>query len=167
MDITERSFANIYDEFAPKIFKFCYFRVSSKEEAEDLTSQVFIKTWDHLSAGGALTNIQGFLYRIANNLVIDFYRKNKNRHEVSIDSTLDAIDLPDATDFVKDLDLRITIEQVQSKLELLSDAYREVITLKYISDLSLKEIAHIMDTTENNISVRLHRAIEKLKKLME
>lgn len=166
MTIDEQSFAEIYDQFAPKLFKFCYFRVSSREEAEDIAAQVFIKAWDHILAGKEVTNVQGFLYRIASNLVIDFYRKNKDKREVSIDDPHNPIDVPDKSDFIERIDRDMLIQDVQGKLEQLSDTYREVIVMKYINDLSIKEIADIMNTSENNVSVRLHRAIDKLKTLV-
>ena len=166
MAIDERTFEGIYDEFAPKIFKFCYFRVSSKEEAEDISAQVFIRAWDHITAGKEVTNTQGFLYRIATNLVIDYYRKNKDKLETSIDDPANPIDVPDSYDFVETIDRRKAIQDIQQILKKLPDAYREIITLKYINDLSIKEIAEVMDTTENNISVRIHRATDKLKSLV-
>lgn len=166
MVIDEQSFAEIYDQFAPKLFKFCFFRVSSKEEAEDIVVQVFMKAWDHVTAGKEVTNVQGFLYRIASNLVIDFYRKNKDKREVSIDDPNNPIDVPDTSDFTEHIDRDLVIQDIQAKLEQLPDNYREVIILKYLNDLSIKEIADIMQTSENNVSVRIHRAIEKLKTLV-
>ncbi|MEK7615651.1 MAG: RNA polymerase sigma factor [Patescibacteria group bacterium] len=165
MVIDTATFEKIYDDFAPKIFKFCYFRVSSKEEAEDIASLVFIRAWDHIAVGKEVTNVQGFLYRIANNLVIDFYRKNKDKRELSIDDPVNPIDVPDKADFVEQLDQRMLVQEIQGKLERLQDNYRDVIVMKYINDLSIKEIAEVLETSENNISVRLHRAIEKLKTL--
>ena len=166
MVIDAPTFEKVYDEFAPKIFKFCYFRVSSKEEAEDIASQVFIRAWDHLLAGKEVTHVQGFLYRIASNLVIDFYRKTKDKRDVSLDDPMHPVDVPDKAEFVEQLDLRMQVQEVQAKLQELPDAYREVIVMKYINDLTIGEIADVLQTSENNISVRLHRAIEKLKSLV-
>src|SRR3989344_9034205 len=123
MDIDTAAFEKIYDDFAPKIFKFCYFRVSSKEEAEDIASQVFIRAWDHISAGKEVTNVQGFLYRIASNLVIDFYRKNKDKRELSLDDPENPIDIPDKAAFVEQLDLRIQVQEIQKTLHELPDNY--------------------------------------------
>lgn len=165
MRIDEAQFASIYDQFAPKIFKYCYFRVSSREEAEDLSSQVFIRAWDHIAEGNEVTNVQGFLYRIASNLVIDFYRKRKDWREISLDDPANPIDIPDASDPSEKLDREGAIRELQKKLQQLPDHYREVIILKYVNDLSIQEIAEIIQTSENNVSVRIHRAIEKLKSL--
>src|SRR3989338_2370672 len=112
MSIDTVAFEKIYDDFAPKIFKFCYFRVSSKEEAEDIASHVFIRAWDHVAAGKEVTNVQGFLYRIATNLVIDFYRKHKEKVEISIDDPNNSIDIPEPADFVERIDHRRTVQEL-------------------------------------------------------
>ena len=165
MAIDSTAFATIYDEFAPRIFKFCYFRVSSREEAEDLASLTFIRAWDHIQAGKEVRTMQAFLYRIANNLIIDFYRKRGDTRDLSLDDPKNPIDIPETADFVEELDLRMTVDQVRATLAKLPDSYREVIVMRYVSDLSVKEIAAALETSENNISVRLHRAIEKLRRL--
>ena len=165
MRIDEAQFASIYDQFAPKIFKFCYFRVSSREEAEDIVSQVFFRAWDYVVAGKEVKNVQGFLYRIASNLIIDYYRKHKDKREVSLDDPANPIDIPDASNMVDRIDQNMMISDVRYRLEQLPENYREVIVLKFINELSIKEIAEVMQTTENNISVRLHRAIEKIKSI--
>lgn len=166
MAINPSTFEKIYDEFAPKIFKFCYFRVSSKEEAEDIASQVFLRAWDHIGTGKEVIHIQGFLYRIANNLIIDFYRKNKGGRELSLDDPAHPIDLADSTEFVGQLEFRMVVREVHALLQKLPDAYREVIVMKYVNDLSIKEIAKALETSENNVSVRIHRAVEKIKTMV-
>lgn len=166
MVIDAVSFEKIYDEFAPKIFKFCYFRVSSREIAEDIASLVFVKTWDHLANGGNVANIQGFLYRVANNLIIDFYRKNKDRREISFDDPNNQLDIPDLPGFVDRIDQQMDVQEVHIALQQLPDHYREAMIMRYINDLSVKEIAEILEISENTVSVRLHRAIEKLKDVL-
>lgn len=166
MPIDEKTFTETYDRYAPKIFKFCYFRVSSREHAEDIAAQVFLRAWDHLVTKNDVVNMQAFLYRIAANLVIDFYRKNKENLEVSLDDVIQQIEIHDAHDVAEGVDVKRMIGEVQTKLQKIPDTYREVIIMKYVNDLSIKEIAEIMDTSENNISVRLHRALEKLHQLL-
>lgn len=163
----EQSFINLYDELAPKIFKYCFFRVNSKEDAEDITSQVFLRTWDYLRLGKEIKNIKGFLYQIAHNLIIDYYRKNKTNKKISLDEPENPIDVPEKSIFIEDLNKRMLVDEVREKINLLPDNYKEVIILRYIDDLAIKEIAQIMKIKENNISVLLYRATEKLKKLIK
>jgi len=167
MVVDEQSFIAMYDEFAPKIFKYCYFRVSSREIAEDLSAQAFAKAWDYIAQGKSIDNVQAFLYRIAHNQVIDHYRKGKESKEISLDDEKRPIDIVDGTDFVESLDIERTLESVKQKLDLLPENYREIITLRYVNDLAMKDIASAMGVSENNASVLLHRATTKLKNLLQ
>ncbi len=166
MVIKEGEFEKIYDDFAPKIFKFCYFRVSSREEAEDIASMVFMRAWDHINTGKDVSNLQGFLFRIATNLVIDYYRNHKERKDISIDDPRTNRDIPDKHDMTEHIDRDLLVEDIRRKIDVLPESYREIIILRYINDLTIGEIAKILETSENNISVRLYRAIDKLKAMV-
>lgn len=164
--MTEEAFISFYQEHAPKLFKYCYFRVHSKEDAEDLAGKVFMKTWDYLVAGNTIDSIRAFLYRSAHNLIVDFYKTSKHSREVPLhDTEGKPIDIPDDASFVKDLETRELVTEVQEKLKDLPDQYREIIVLRYINDLSIGEIAKVTDMSENNVSVKLHRAINQLRRL--
>ena len=167
MIIDAKEFERIYDEFARKIYKYCFFRVSSKEEAEDISALVFIRAWDHASAGKRVDSVQAFLYRIASNLIIDHYRKGRERMETTLDDPSHQIDIEDRSpDLAVISDRELLLKTVRKNIALLPGGYGEVIVLRYFNDLSVKEIAEILKTKENNISVRLHRGIEKLKKMI-
>ena len=165
--MSEEKFIEFYREYAPKLFKYCYFRVHSKEDAEDLAGKTFTKTWDYLAQGNQIENLRAFVYRTAHNAVIDFYKTSKQDREVSLDAFEDeTIDIPDDASFVKDLETKTLVQDVKDQLKHLPDAYREIIILRFINELEIPEIATAMDMTENNTSVKLHRAIEKLKSLV-
>ena len=167
MDIDADEFEGIYEEFARKIYTYCLFRVSSKEEAEDIAASVFIRAWDHVSSGKPVDNVQAFLYRIAGNLVVDHYRKGRGRQETTLDDPRHPIDIEDITpDMATRMDHDLLVRTVQERIAALPDTYREVIVMRYLSDLSVGEIAKILETSENNISVRIYRGVEKLKKLL-
>jgi len=165
---SEEQFIDLYREYAPKLFKYCYFRVHSKEDAEDLAAKVFTKTWDYLVAGNQIDNMRAFMYRSAHNLIVDFYKTSKRDREISTDQFgEDTIDLLDNAKFPDDIDVRMEIKNVQTHLQQLPDDYRDLIVLRYMQELEIDEIAAIMGMTKNNTSVKLHRAIEKLKTLYE
>ena len=166
--ITEEQFISLYREYAPKLFKYCYFRVHSKEDAEDLAGKAFTKMWDYLAQGNTIENLRAFLYRTAHNAVIDFYKTSKKGREISIDAFEDTtIDIPDDASFVENLETKSLVQDIKAQLANLPDGYREIIILRFINELSITEIATAMDITENNASVKLHRAIEKLKFLTQ
>lgn len=165
-NMDEEKFIELYREYAPKLFKYCYFRVHSKEDAEDLTGNVFMKTWDYLAQGNKVDNLRAFLYRSAHNLVVDFYKTSKKDREVSIHGFGDdTIDIHDDTNIERDAETKLLVKEVMEKLEVVPEAYREIIVLRYINELSIAEIAETTGMTENNVSVKLHRATEKLKSL--
>ncbi|MDO8641111.1 MAG: sigma-70 family RNA polymerase sigma factor, partial [Nitrosarchaeum sp.] len=166
MTSDDNQFIALYDDYAERIFKYCYFRVSSKEEAEDITAKVFLKTWEYLEKGNVIEHPKTFLYKSANNLVIDFYRTTKRNREWSLDDPEHELDIPADNDLIKDLDTQILINEVRDYIVALPEKYQLIVILRYVDDLTIPEIADVTDLSENNISVRLHRAIEKLKQQM-
>ena len=106
--------------------------------------------------------MRALLYRIANNLVIDEYRKKK---VVSLDQMRDEEGFDIGFDSMHDIESRDEYEHAQALLERLPDKYREALVMRHIDGLSVKEISHLTHESENVISVRIHRAIEKLKAL--
>lgn len=160
---TEKAFLKLYDEVAESLFRHCFFRVSSREIAEDLTQEAFMRVWNHLAAGNALENPKAFLYRVAGNLVIDHYRKRK-------ESSLEALAEEGYDPKGDDADSILAYASGKQALRLLADLepqYREILTLRYVSDLSIADIAEVIGQSENVVSVRIHRGIQKLKQLFQ
>src|SRR3989344_2143089 len=84
------TFAKFYDEYVGRIYRFVLFKVSSVQEAEDITSEVFLKAWEYLGKKDIeIKNLNSFIYQIARNLVIDYYRSRARRGTVSIDQRKD------------------------------------------------------------------------------
>ncbi len=158
---TEEAFLKLYDELAEPLFRHCYFRVSSQSIAEDLVQESFMRMWNYLGTGRSIANPRAFLYRVAGNLVIDYYRKKK---EISLDALSDAGFDPAGTGASEILEY-VDGKHAQVLLAKLEPDAREVLVLRYVNDLSIGEIAEIVGESENAVSVRIHRSIKKLKKL--
>lgn len=156
----EQEFNKTYDQFADAIFRHCVFRVSDREKAKDITQGTFVRFWDYMSQGKEIDNARALLYRIANNLVIDEYRKKK---EVSLDLMRDEEGFDIGFEPRHDIESKDEYERAQALLEQLPEKYREALVMRHIDGLSVKDIAHLLHESENVISVRIHRAIEKLK----
>ncbi len=160
------AFGDLYDHYQPKLYRFIYLKVSHREEAEDLTHQVFLKAWRSIpqfkDQGLPLSS---WLYRIARNHVIDFYRTRKSTF--SIDETPEGV-LEDEDSF-SDLDVekKMQLEKVMRALKELSDDYQSLIILRYIEDLSYTEIAQSLGRKEGTIRVLHHRALKKLQTIIE
>ncbi len=158
----EKQFLDAYDELADVLFRHCYFRVSDRERARDIMQETFTRAWEYMVGGGEIQKIKSFLYRIANNLIIDYYRKRK---ESSLDVLREAgFDI--ATGEHDKWSDAIDAKAVIQTLNALDVKYRDALIMRYIDDLSPGEIAAALQETENAVSVRIHRGLEKIKKLL-
>ncbi|MBU6447594.1 RNA polymerase sigma factor [Patescibacteria group bacterium] len=156
----EQAFAQLYELFFDKIFKFIFFRINDKEAAEDLTEEVFIKAWTKISDVNE-ESFGGWLYQIAKNKVIDHYRQRKAT--VNIEDIANILetdyDLPQQTDAL--FDSKLLIELIR---ELPPDQ-QIIIKLKFIEDLDNSEISELISKSEGSIRVTQHRAITRLQEL--
>jgi len=158
----EAQFTRAYDEYADAIFRYCYYRVFDREKAKDFMQEAYCRTWKYISQGKKVDNIRAFIYRTANNLIIDEARKKKH---ISLNQIMEK-------GFSPSVDNRVATENYFAGKELLKvidrldEKYRDVILLKYIDDLSTKEISLVLNETENNIYVRLSRAAAQVKKIV-
>jgi RNA polymerase sigma-70 factor (ECF subfamily) len=164
----EEAFSDFYDLYVEQIYRFIYFKVSSVEEAEDLTSESFMRLWQYILNNQEVSNIKALLYRIARNLVIDFYRDKGRGLEIELaDNTEDeSPDTPISDNLADVIDIKITMEVVQGALGKIKDNYREVVVMHYVEQLDISEIAEILEKTEGNVRVLLHRGITELKKVL-
>jgi RNA polymerase sigma-70 factor (ECF subfamily) len=160
---TQEAYLKAYESYNDAIFRYCLFETSNREVALDLTQDTFVKVWQYLQGGNTIENMRAFLYRVAGNLVIDYRRKKK---ATSLDALLD-----DGYDIGHDEKSR-TIDAIDGRkvMEIMNEIpekYRDVIIMRYVEDLSIKEIAEVTGETENNISVRIHRGLEKVRSAVE
>ena len=159
------AFAQLYDFYVEPIYRFVYFKLSSKEDAEDITSEVFLKTWNYLiTSGNHVNSFRHLVYKIARNRIIDVYRERTNRMECPIETIQNVAVTADLRKIIEIKDEGIQILLVMKKLK---SEYQEVIHLKYVEGLSAGDIAEILEKSYTNVRVLLHRAIKKLKELTE
>ena len=159
----EKLFLEAYDKHADEIFRHEFFRVHDREKAKDITQETFTRTWEYLRAGKEVDYMRAFLYRVANNLVIDQSRVSGRTTslETAVEEGMQFGDEVEKIDHEFSADARMLI----GSIDQLEPIYREVIILRYLQDLSVTDIAHQLGEKETNVSVRIHRAIEKLRLL--
>ncbi len=157
-----RLFLKWYEEYSDGLFRYCFFKIGDREHSLEIIQDVFARLWQTIQKGNILDNPKAFLYTSARNSVIDWYRKKK---PVSLDA-LDEVgfEVPSSDYSSVDMD-KMEASRVIKKADELEEMYREVIILRFVNDLSVAEIAELLGEKENNISVRIHRALDKLKKL--
>ncbi|MDO8486525.1 MAG: RNA polymerase sigma factor [Candidatus Staskawiczbacteria bacterium] len=169
MDNYKEKFSEIYDQYIDKIYKFVYFKVSSQEIAEDITSKVFLKGWEAFQSHGLgnrdILNTNAFLYQIARNAVTDHYRENAKIKVISADITPQIV-APGAGLEEKAI-LSSEFQEVKVAIQNLKQDYQDIIICHYIDDMKIPEIALIMSKPEGTVRVMLHRGLKALKKEME
>jgi RNA polymerase sigma-70 factor (ECF subfamily) len=160
-------FQSAYDTHADALFRYALFKLSDREKAKDVVQDTFVRFWEYIAADGQVDNKKAFLYRIASNAIIDNYRKRK---EISLDVLreegvypVSTIDTETERKIVEHLDTKRALELVNE----LDGKGQEVILLRYVEGLSVKEIAEVLEERENTISVKLHRAMKELQTLFE
>ncbi len=163
----ERDFLAAYDEYARLVYRHVRLRVGRTEDAEDITAQTFMKTWEYLSLGKHILRMKPFLFRVVNNLIIDWYRAKNTTplplEEIEDENAVQAVDarLDDI------LDARTSVEALERALNLLEPAYRDVLVLAHVEGQSVREIAKKLSVSENVVYVRMHRGRKKLLELVQ
>jgi len=157
-------FLKAYEEYSDAIFRYSYYKTSNKELARDLTQETFMRSLDYLNQGKEIKSIRPFLYKTASNLIIDWYKKKKDK-SVSLE------ELQEEGSQVKETSSRTPLlnaetSEVITVIKKMDESYRDAILMRYLGDLKLKEIAEIMGEKENVISVRIHRGLKKLRELL-
>jgi len=159
------AFGELYDHYQPMIYRFVAIKVSHREEAEDITHQVFLSAWQNIRSYKHRGHpFSSWLYQIARNQVIDFYRAR--RSEVSID-VVDPEVFAATASVETALPGKLEMDAVHQAIRQLKPDYQDVIIMRFIEDISLKEAALAMGKTEGAVKLIQHRAIRELKRLLQ
>lgn len=141
--------------------RYAFSKIHSHSMSDDLVQDTFIKTWGYLVKNGKINIMKSFLYHVLNGLVIDEYRKRKT---TSLDTLLEKGFEPSVDKSEQQFNI-FDGKESMSLIERLPEKYRNVINMKYIKLLTLKEISLITGETKNAIAVQIHRGLEKLRLL--
>lgn len=160
------AFGILYDAYVTKMFRFISFKVGNREIAEDLTSDLFLKLWEHLTSdkSGEIKSLNGLIYRMARNLVIDHYRKKTATAECPID---DILHMGVESQELEKVYTKMEVAKLLKLIRTLKSEYQEVLLLRYVEELSTKEIADVMDKKRGAVRVTLHRATKTLQALSD
>lgn len=154
-------FEVLYNKYYEQIFRFVYQRLDDQDTAYDITAQVFLK---------AMTNLKRYefrgvpfsswLYRIAQAELAQCFRKNKGQRTINVEST----DIYQIIDEIEHDRLAEYHDQLVACLAELPEEDLQLVEMRYFEKRPFKEIAEILDITENNAKVKLYRLLDKLKK---
>jgi RNA polymerase sigma-70 factor (ECF subfamily) len=161
-DGDQKAFAQLYEEHFDRIYRYVLLRIGNKAEAEDMTQQVFLKALRSISSfKWKGTPFAAWLFRIAHNQVVDYFRKKKH-------SPAPLDDLPVRSDDDPQLkaEQSLDIQQVVSATGQLTAAQREVLSLRFAGGLAIAEVAAIMGKSQGAIKALQHSAVVALRRIL-
>ena len=159
-------FEEIYDDNVEQIYRFVFLKLGSRDEADDITSKTFLRVWETLKREGSygrVKNPRAYAYKIARNLLIDYYRRKREESIPVEDVVLE--DKEKRADERAEIDSEM--ERVRVALKKLNDDYQNVVIWYYLNELTVEEISELMGKSETNIRVTIHRAVSALRKELE
>jgi RNA polymerase sigma-70 factor (ECF subfamily) len=139
-----------------------FFKVSNHATSQDLVQETFLKTWSYLVKGGKIIIMKAFLYNTLNNLIVDQYRKHKT---TSLDFIVEKGFEPTGDDDFGRLYNLLDGKRALLLIARLPKKYQKVMRMRYVQDLTLKEMSIITGQSKNTIAVQAHRGLEILKLL--
>ena len=161
----KQAFGLLYDKYLPQIYRFVFLKTNHKAVSQDLTSQVFLKAWQHIRNYKRRGNpFSSWLYQIAHNLVIDYYRTNKyqfNLEEVKEVAVVYEENIEKKIDNQKDLAL------IKKAIKKLPDKQQTVLIMKFVEGLSVQEIAKALKKSQGAVKVIQHRALKNLREIID
>lgn len=159
MAFSKEEFNSLYDAYLEPIFRFVALKVPSREIAQDITSEVFLRFLR--SGNDSIQNPRAFLYQIARNVIADHYRAHAKKGTLSLAEYTET-----AEENGRDMDIaeaNIEMDRVRTALGKLPEGQQDLIVWRYIDELSISEIASLLGKTEQNVRVGIHRALKALK----
>jgi RNA polymerase sigma-70 factor (ECF subfamily) len=155
----QAAFADLYNTYVEKIYKYVYYKVGNTADAEDLCEQVFLKAWEAIGrfkwCGYPFSS---WLYKLAHNLVVDHYRTKRDPMPLNdlLYTPLEPADPENA------LHATVEAEEMSQALAQLTEEQRHVINLKFVEGYSNIEIAELMNKKEGAIRALQYRALRSL-----
>lgn len=159
-----QALAEIYDRYAGLIYRYLYRYLGDAAQAEDLTSEVFLKLLQVLGTSRAPRDrLQGWLYRVAHNLAMDYFRQETKSSTLVIDDRLAAEDDPPPIAVEKGQDR----ERLHSAIRQLTSDQQQVILLRFGEGFKITRVSRLMGKSEGAVKILQHRAIKRLRKLLD
>ena len=156
------AYGELYDLYADRIRKFLFFKLPKQEDAEDLLNETFLRAWEYMTSS-LVEDVSALLFRIARNLVADFYRKKRPEAlSQEMEATLQA-----TQEIEGETNTLLETEHALAALREVKEEYQEVLVMRYLSEMDVEEIAHALTKSPNNVRVLLHRATTAVRKILQ
>jgi RNA polymerase sigma-70 factor (ECF subfamily) len=166
LKIQQNLLAQAHEEYRKQLKRYSLSKVSKPELAEDLVQDTFLRAWNYLLKGGKVETMKSFLYQILHRLIIDEYRRGKKTSslddlvEKGFEPSRETEEFEHLTDEIDGRALVVLIKK-------LPDRYRKVLTMRYVNNLSIEEMAAKVGQSKNTVAVQIHRGLVKLKEVFD
>jgi len=159
----QSSFALLYERFFDQIFRYVSFKTGSPTEAEDITGEVFVRMIESIHRFKWQGHpFSSWLFRIAPNLIVDYFRKKGKKALVPLEGSADNLQSAHV-DVDRRIDLEIAMDEIRRAMEGLTDLQREVISMRFAGGLSVAETARAIGKKDNAIKALQHAGLKKLR----
>ena len=160
--MTLESFKSIFDEYYRPVKRFLYYKLGDIDLAEDITQEVFIRAWDKRETI-IIDTVKSYLYKIANNLVINHFSSAKIRFELKLEDHDKTVS--ESPQYIMENDEFAT--RLNRALEQLPEGQRTVFLMNRIDDLTYREIAEQLELSVKAVEKRMHSALESLRSVTQ
>ena len=155
------AFAELYDRYVKVIFRFARLKMPTEEDAKDITSEVFTRTWRYLLTEREVLSIQALLFKITRNCIAEYYRSRVI--EQSLDLVTKGGELTTYLIQAETSEVDAELALVAQRMDSLKDDYRDVVSMRLFEGLTFREIGKALGKTSGNVRVIYHRAIRSLR----
>lgn len=155
-------FAILYDRFSKVVYNKCYGFANSKEEAEDLTHDVFIRLFIKLKTFKGNSKFSTWLYSFTYNFCVNYVQRNTHKKKEKVTVVTDQIK-EDASEEIDDAQIfELKAEKLAKALALMDPKDKMILLMKYQDDMSIREIKDALDVGESAVKMRIKRAKQKV-----
>lgn len=161
-----KAFEQLYILYANKIYQYIRYRVKDRELAEDLTADIFLRLLESIRSFRIGPTDQeaifsGWLFRIAHNVVIDYYKDRARREQLPLDEPM-----VDEQNYLAAVERGLSEEQLVTAIAQLTDDQQQVVILKFFEGMSNKEVGRIIGKSEGAVKSLQHRALAALQRIL-
>ncbi len=157
-------FDRLYEKYSKKVYRFIFFRVGYRRDvAEDLVQETFYRALRHIKAyRDEGSSYLTYLFRIAHNLLVNYYRYSHRHAAVPLDAIAEAID-EKSPDLEEQTQQKFRLDALWDTLQILDEVERKIVTLRFAEQLPIKDIAIAIGKTENAVKLAIMRIRRKLR----
>jgi len=161
----ENALTRVYDQYAPAIYRYAYRLTGHTQTAQEIVSDTFYRLLLALkNGGGPEQHLSAWLYRVAHNLIVDFYRRQPEQDQVTLDEALHVA----VSDMHEERILRREeVERVRHALWLLTPLQQQIIALRFLEGLTNEQVAQCVERTVGAVKALQHRALDSLRRVLE